>query len=77
MLGLTQGLVALTGLRTLGFDGVAPLGLLLPLRFGADLGGDALPPLYLIDTEGRPLGASPPLRFGADLGGDALPPLYL
>ena len=27
---LTQGLVALTGLRTLGFEGVAPLGLAPP-----------------------------------------------
>ena len=30
-LHLTQGLVALTGLRTLGFEEVAPLGLALPL----------------------------------------------
>ena len=30
-LHLTQGLVALTGLRTLGFEKVAPLGLALPL----------------------------------------------
>ena len=30
-LHLTQGLVALTGLRTLGFEGVAPLGLAPPL----------------------------------------------
>ena len=30
-LQFTQGLVALTGLRTLGFDGIAPLGLAWPL----------------------------------------------
>ena len=30
-LHLTQGLVALTGLRTLGFEEVAPLGLAPPL----------------------------------------------
>ena len=29
--GLTQGLVALSGLRTLGFGGIAPLGLAPPL----------------------------------------------
>ena len=29
--GLTQGLVALSGLRTLGFEGIAPLGLAPPL----------------------------------------------
>ena len=29
--GLTQGLVALSGLRTLGFEGIAPLGLVPPL----------------------------------------------
>ena len=28
--GLTQGLVALLGLRTLGFEGIAPLGLAWP-----------------------------------------------
>ena len=42
ILSATQGLVALAGLRTLGFDSVAPLGLAQPLSLLPRAVGDVL-----------------------------------
>ena len=58
-LGLPRVWSPLQGCAPWALGGSPPWGF-SSLGVGAALGGDALPPLYLIDTEGRPFGASPP-----------------